>query len=370
MCIFECSSYIISSIIKCVSFSIKKEHIIILIQSINLSLMKIFFESKTSKTEYSYYPNFIIIFSYILLSILWFIYNKKTLKEKKILIEKSLIIINENSKPIGELDVNKAFLPQITMKNKIKMGIILYFISFFSPFTYYILKDKFQVQIDGKYICFSLLICLFYSKKYLHKKLYIRYWFPCLIFVITSFFLSLNNGYYHELIYIFIFFIAYGFETILFHYYMSNKYVKVNIISLFQSLSFLSLEILKIYFLTGKSSENFLYFELKIIVHENMIVTIFNIILIILYYFLNNLTIYFLNPGNNIFPIIIKQFLEITNKNDSYKKDLFLTITGLLCQLFFNELIIIDFTLLCKKNKNSDINHTIFIDDSKFKDVE
>ena len=152
MCIFECCSFLISSIIKSVCFSIKKEHILILLQSINISVMEIYLKNKNIQTTYSYYPILTTILSYLLLSILWFIFNKIKLKEKKVLIENSYK--EDDSQPIGEIDVNKIFLPEIQLINKIKMAILLYFISLFSPLTYYVFKYKFQVKINGKYICF------------------------------------------------------------------------------------------------------------------------------------------------------------------------------------------------------------------------
>ena len=363
MCIFECCSFLISSIIKSVCFSIKKEHILILLQSINISVMEIFLKNKNIQTTYSYYPILTTIISYLLLSILWFIFNKIKLKEKKVLIENSYK--EDDSQPIGEIDVNKIFLPEIQLTNKIKMAILLYFISLFSPFTYYVFKYKFQVKINGKYICFSLIIFFLYSKKYLKKKCYIRYWFSCVIFFIFSILFSYLNNKNYEIIYISIFFIFYGFETILFHYYMNIKYVNVSVMSIFQSLSFLTLEIIKIFFFNIKSSETLLYFELTIN-QENIIYTILNSVLIILYFFINNLTINYLDPGNNIFPYIIKLFFEI---NYQSLDDFIVVITGLFSQLLFNELIIINFTLICKKEIDNNISLLSNMSLDKYDDV-
>ena len=367
MCIFECCSFFISSIIKSISFPIKKEHLLILFQSINLLLINIFFNKKPSENENSYFPNFITLFSYFLLSILWFIIIKHSSNEKKVLIENCYI--SENEKPIDEIDVNKTFLPEISIINKIKLAIILFIISFFSPFLYsflviYYYKSK---EIKDKYLCLSFLIFLIYLKKFQKKKLFIRYWLPCLIYFIASIVISISNKEIKDFLFMLFYFIIYGLETSLFHYYMNFKYVNVSIICLFQSISLLIIEIFKYFFFPN--IQTFLYFEIKIAQYK--IIKLFSIILIIIYYFLNNLTIYYLEPGNILFQYLIKLLIFVIKKRISIK-DLSIIIIGLICHLLFNEFIVIDFTLIFEKEKETDCSqiNNLLINEKKYIDVQ
>ena len=86
---------------------------------------------------------------------------------------------------------------------------------------------------------------------------------------------------------------------------------------------------------------------------------------------IQSVPIYYLEPGNILFQYLIKLLIFGIKKRISIK-DLSIIIIGLICHLLFNEFIVIDFTLIFEKEKETDCSqiNNLLINEKKYIDVQ
>ncbi len=347
MCIFQCLRFIVSFFSKTFSVKLKKAHLLIVFQSISVALISLM-NKQNNSAQFNSFTLLYISLLYLLVSIILFFYRKYFSKQEIILItgENAYSDIEgyvENTNPIVEqIDLNQNFLPEVSMKNKIKMAIYLFLFSIITP----MFSDIFSVvtskeSIYNKYdelVCCSFFIFLLYSKK---KNPGIIQ--QCIIMII--FYLSLipyfiiikEKNFLHKISKI-VYFCLYGVQSIIYHYYLKRKYVNFSVICMFQSFAFLFIFI--ICFLSKMSFY-------KPIISDKVYLRILGGIFIISENILNVLSIKELEPGNNIISIVIKSFLFKENNEE----EIYLKIIGIICVFLFNHIISFDLTWICKKEE-------------------
>lgn len=365
MCIFQCLRFIVSFFSKTFSVKLKKAHLLIVFQSLSVVIISLI-NKQNNSAQFNSLTLLYISLLYLLVSMILFFYRKYFSKQEIILItgENAYSDIEdyvENNNPIIEqIDINQNFLPEVTMKNKIKMAIYLFLFSIITP----MLSDIFSIlpykeSIYNKYdelVCCSFFIFLLYSKK---KNPNIKQ--KCLTMII--FYLSLipyfivgKKNLLHGVSKI-VYFCSYGVQSIFYHYYLNRKYVNFSVICMFQSFAFLFVFI--ICFLSKISFY-------KPIISDKLYLRILGGIFIISENILNVFSIKELEPGNNIISIVIKSFLFKEDQTESYLK-----IIGIICVFLFNHIISFDLTWICKKKEEENFPLAYQPNDSKdFIDVK